>query len=842
MAITENMFDRARKLISKGLFEEAVELTLGSLNNSIIAGEAFVASNDFQTKDFIEDLLPRLKNATNEISFLSIKYDGVKNLEKNNVVPWEGFAIERNELNKEFLYILNEVESLNFGPIHFNFEMPASLEVKEPDIQYYNPRNWLEKLIDRKVRNRKKGKEIVLNDILKTISKLNPDDYINSAMEIESKELHLLGSGLDSLPQSIKNLTELKELNLSANNFQIVPKEILHLKKLRVLDLSDNHISFLPEWLLKLPDLEVLNIRDNEFDYIPSEIYAKPAKELINYVLKASKKEEYRRLDECKLIVVGSGGVGKTSLINMLTTGNYDTDEQKTDGIEIKKWEIDTKDKKVKVNIWDFGGQEIMHATHRFFMTRRSVYVLVVNPRIDDKYGDTEIMYWLKLITSFSPNSSIIVAINKCETHKTDFGEEGLKEAFPQIIDFVETSCPNGTGISKLKEKITIGIEKTPHLNDKLPATFFEIRRRLEAKNDAYMQYHQYLSLCKEIDSELDETLLKTFVGLLNDLGIMLNISENRRLEDTQVLNPEWITNGVYSIINSKQLSENKGVIRESKLAGILDKKLYPGNRERGFIMDMMLHFELCYQMPSQNEVFFVPGIFPKDRPKGIEWDESENLTFIFKFDVLPSSVISRFIVRVHPFIYKDYYWRNGVVLDHNIENNYAYISVIPADKRIVIKVRGKGNKRTTLTYVRTEFLKIFYSIDQLKVEGLIPIDSSNEHLVSYDALLAHETLGEEYMVYTPLLRKIHVKSLLDGIEDRINKEALKQQIADGELESVFKKLYQHYKNDNKIIANLGRLKELKKKIGVGTEDTGEANREMQKLRVALLELIDELL
>jgi len=130
-------------------------------------------------------------------------------------------------------------------------------------------------------------------------------------------------------------------------------------------------------------------------------------------------------------------------------------------------------------------------------MTRRSIYVLVVNPRIDDKYGDTEINYWLKLITSFSPKSAIIIAVNKCETHKTDYGEGSLKETFPQIIDFVETSCTKNLGIDTLKEKINVAISKTPHLNDKLPANFFEIRRRLELSNDAFMHYNQYENLCK---------------------------------------------------------------------------------------------------------------------------------------------------------------------------------------------------------------------------------------------------------------------------------------------------------------------------------------------------------
>jgi internalin A len=33
------------------------------------------------------------------------------------------------------------------------------------------------------------------------------------------------------------------------------------------------------------------------------------------------------------------------------------------------------------LNVWDFGGQEIMHATHQFFLTRRSLYLLVLSGR-----------------------------------------------------------------------------------------------------------------------------------------------------------------------------------------------------------------------------------------------------------------------------------------------------------------------------------------------------------------------------------------------------------------------------------------------------------------------------
>ena len=64
------------------------------------------------------------------------------------------------------------------------------------------------------------------------------------------------------------------------------------------------------------------------------------------------------------------------------------------------------KDENVRINIWDFGGQEIMHSTHQFFLTKRSLYLLVLNGRQGHEDADAE--YWLSLIESFGEDSAVI--------------------------------------------------------------------------------------------------------------------------------------------------------------------------------------------------------------------------------------------------------------------------------------------------------------------------------------------------------------------------------------------------------------------------------------------------
>ena len=55
-----------------------------------------------------------------------------------------------------------------------------------------------------------------------------------------------------------------------------------------------------------------------------------------------------------------------------------------------------------------------MHATHQFFLTKRSAYVLVLGSRAGEIEGRLE--YWLKMTHSYGGTSPVIVVLNKCAT------------------------------------------------------------------------------------------------------------------------------------------------------------------------------------------------------------------------------------------------------------------------------------------------------------------------------------------------------------------------------------------------------------------------------------------
>jgi internalin A len=418
--------------------------------------------------------------------------------------------------------------------------------------------------------------------------------------------------------------------------------------------------------------------------------------------------------------------------------------------------------KTVKLNVWDFGGQEIMHATHQFFLTKRSLYLLVLNARQDESANRVE--YWLKIIRSFGGNSPVIVVGNQVDQKALDIDRRGLQKKYPNIVEFIETSCsdPHHPGIETLRQEIHQQVAQLPHVFDVLPESWFAVKAQLEKLDADYIEYHQYRQICTD-KRVSDDQSQKTLVGFLHDLGIALNFSEDPRLQQDSVLNPEWVTNGVYSILNDNALiTEHRGILDRAMLHDILDSRRYPAEKHL-FILDIMRKFELCFPLEGFEDTrYLLPDLLSKEEPETGNWDDV--LPFQYHYNILPGSIISRFIVRMNQLISKRTYWRSGVVLLKR--GNKALVKADKEDRKVFIWITGNRNtRRMLLESIRDQFDYIHSSIPGLEVEEKVPVPSHPHVLVDYQHLLDLEAMGETDFVPSGLQLKVNVKDLLSGIE-----------------------------------------------------------------------------
>ncbi len=565
---------------------------------------------------------------------------------------------------------------------------------------------------------------------------------------------------LNRLPPEIASLQNLQELYLKSNQLRNLPPEIASLQNLQELYLKSNQLRNLPPEMAALQNLQYLDLENNPFN-IPPEIlqqYHHPTK-IIRYYLQT--QIEKAPLNEAKMLIVGQGGVGKTSLLNRLTNQVFDEQESKTEGINIKPWCLPIKkvgeNQEVTLHIWDFGGQEIMHATHQFFLTKRSLYLVLLDARQGEKEGRLE--YWLKLIQSFGGDSPVIVVINKIDAHPLDVNERFLENKYRNIRAFIGISCQEQTNIDKLMTLIHDCVAAMPHVFDPFPQTWFELKQNLADLGDDYISYENYQNRCQEndISDERDQEIL---IGFLHDLGIALNFRDDPRLQDTSVLNPEWVTSGIYQLLNSHRLFHAQGMLQLADMAKILDSQRYPRGKHL-FIIELMKEFELCFSLPDK-QGYLLPDLLPKNEPDVDHWRAKECLCFEYHYDVLPSSVFLRAMVRLHTHIYDKNYWYSGVVLRDG--ENKALLRADYEDKKICIWIDGhEKSRRAMLGLIRGQFEYIHSTIAKLIVKEKIPYQGE---ALDYDDLLVYEKHGEMNPFIPKLKQKVDVVRLLDGIDE----------------------------------------------------------------------------
>ncbi len=528
--------------------------------------------------------------------------------------------------------------------------------------------------------------------------------------------LYLWENQITTLPDAIASLQNLTTLNLIANQITTFPDAITRLQNLTTLNLGSNQITTLPDAITRLQNLTELYLIGNPIEKPPPEVVKKGLESIKDY-FRQLKAEGTDYLYEAKLLIVGEGGAGKTTLANKIKSYNYQLQEEdSTNGIEVIHWQFKMKNKRdFRVNIWDFGGQEIYHATHQFFLTKRSLYTLVA----DNRKEDTNFNYWLNVVELLSDNSPVLIVKNEKQDRKREINEPQLRGRFSNLKATLATNLATNRGLPELLREIKHHIISLPHIGTPLPKTWVKVREELENDPRNYINLDEYLQICQEkgFTQRKDKLQLS---GYLHDLGVCLHFQDDPILNNIIILKPNWGTDAVYKVLDNKEVVNNFGKFTWKELQNIWQEEQYAA--KQGDLLQLMMNFKLCYEIPNNPKNYIAPQLLSEKQPE-YNWNKSENLILRYTYDFMPKGIITQFIVAMHSLIDEQkYVWKSGVILSAD-ETKAEVIEYY--DKR-EIKIRIEGlQKRDLLTRVTHELDKIHDSYKKLKFNKLIPCNCS---------------------------------------------------------------------------------------------------------------------
>jgi internalin A len=582
------------------------------------------------------------------------------------------------------------------------------------------------------------------------------------------RELWINDNHIKSL-NGVRNLDFLVRL-ISNNNkiSDISPLE--KLSNLEVVDLRDNPIEELPIW--------VIGPRSMDINWFPSKVYPdgltlynnpliNPPAEIVqlgkNAIEAWFESPNVTSINETKILFVGNGGAGKTTIIKCLTGNQPDSHEGITDRIQITSDKLFINGDQVLVNYWDFGGQEVMHSTHQFFFSQHCLYVIVIDARHQESPE-----YWLTLIESVGGESPVIIVVNKADLDPNfELDQERLKEKYSFISEFYHTSCTEFAimGITDLYGGIENTLNKTQLFKRKWPTNWIEVKRALSEMKENFVSQSVYKDICIK-NSIYDTTIQNLLAEYLHDIGSIV-YTKGMKQTDMHILKPQWASTAAYKIITSKELSKKRGVFHKDDLLRLLRKEenqefeypLYTFN----YIVALMEKFELCFSLPGKGH-YLVPDLLSIQRPQ-LPAQDGEVLRFVFEYQkILPQSIITRFIVRMHNDIVDNKLWRTGVVIRLDILDGIAIIMADTCERRIYINVSGE-DRREYLSIIRRTFEEIHSTYQKLIVSEKIDLSESGTAFVNYKELQGINTMKETTYISGELKRRFDLTKVFEKIE-----------------------------------------------------------------------------
>ncbi|MEM1345730.1 MAG: leucine-rich repeat domain-containing protein [Pseudomonadota bacterium] len=324
----------------------------------------------------------------------------------------------------------------------------------------------------------------------------------------------------------LAGLTALQSLDCSSTQVaDLTP--LAGLTALQSVKLTECQIVRFPDGLFDLPKLEEVFLEGGRLADVPAEVLSQEYGDNCLPRLRAHLRDLKAgavAIQEGKLLILGNGRVGKTQLSNRLLGRGFEENADSTHGIVISSFTLPDTDgvEPPRIQLWDFGGQDIYHSTHTLFMRSRGIYLIAWTPEMEDndththdgeEFRNRTLPFWLTQVAEFAGTSApLIVAQTQVDKltdkRQIDAGARARMEAFATHFE-IDHSAKTDRRRDDLIEALNAcyGTIDQPTIGKVRAAVKKEVVRRILENNQQTMSVPEFHALCDDLGGVADPDL-----------------------------------------------------------------------------------------------------------------------------------------------------------------------------------------------------------------------------------------------------------------------------------------------------------------------------------------------
>lgn len=497
----------------------------------------------------------------------------------------------------------------------------------------------------------------------------------------------VLLSGFDNLAYLYLSNNQIEEITLKCT-----------LDSLNTLDLDKNRLQHLPTQIRNLiiasqSELEALYLGGNAPKDIPKFFlgdggrYSK--KNCLNDAriwfseLLTFPSEPNRVI---KLMFTGNGNAGKSTLLCALENGKCSHDHLTTHGIRMETVEKSG----IVYNVWDFGGQEVYHGTHRLFMQSEALQVILFDPeteklardgkRVKDRANDEQVMhhpldYWYETTRDLSPGSCFFIVQNKKGLLPT-IDSAISQYAETKGVKFLHIDAKDGIDLDDLEHFLKKSAKALPDFEMMMPSSWIKARQffidnaRNWESSVKLLSQSEFNDLCEE--NKVPEHSRNLLLDYLHHSGFLYR---HEKLGDWIIADQRWALEAIYKPLDRdkphyQEFRNYQGKIRVNRLFEVFGSQYEP--EHKWLFLSFMESCGLCFQLNNKpwqegrdlSDVYVFPEFLSPNQSRDVAdlWKRAKEVHLLrYRFQWINYFVIQSFIATLGRKTETEHIWRYGI-------------------------------------------------------------------------------------------------------------------------------------------------------------------------------------